>query len=91
MPSGGYPGDGLHTYATEWAPGVLRWYIDGHLVWARDRATTPWFDAAFSRPYHLRLNFQVGGWLGTPTAATRFPADFRVDYVRVYQPATLGG
>jgi beta-glucanase (GH16 family) len=90
MPGGGVPGDGFHTYATEWEPGVLRWYIDGRLVWTRDRTTTPWFDAAFTKPYHLRLNFQVGGWLGTPTPATRFPADFRVDYVRVYQAATLG-
>jgi len=80
----GYPADGFHTYTTEWEPGVLRWYIDGVLVYTRDRSTTPWFDKAFSRPFHLRLNFQVGGWLGKPDAATRFPADFQVDYVRVW-------
>jgi beta-glucanase (GH16 family) len=85
LPGGGYPGDGFHTYTTVWEPGVLRWYLDGILVWTRDRSTTPWFDEAFSRPYNIRLNFQVGGWLGTPTAATAFPADFVVDYVRVYQ------
>jgi beta-glucanase (GH16 family) len=81
----GYPADGFHTYTTEWEPGVLRWYIDGKLVWQRDRTTTPWFDKAFSRPFHLRLNFQVGGWLGNPDAATRFPADYQVDYVRVWK------
>ncbi len=81
----GYPADGFHTYTTEWEPGVLRWYIDGKLVWQRDRTTTPWFDRAFSRPFHLRLNFQVGGWLGNPDAATRFPADYQVDYVRVWK------
>jgi beta-glucanase (GH16 family) len=81
----GYPADGFHTYTTEWEPGVLRWYIDGKLVWQRDRSTTPWFDKAFSRPFHLRLNFQVGGWLGDPDAATRFPADFQVDHVRVWK------
>jgi beta-glucanase (GH16 family) len=79
------PGDGFHTYAVEWEPGALRWYVDGVLAWARDRGTTPWFDKAFSRNYHLRLNFQVGGWLGDPTPQTTFPADFVVDYVRVYQ------
>jgi beta-glucanase (GH16 family) len=78
-------GDGWHTYATEWAAGALRWYIDGRLVWTRDPTTTPWFDQAFHKPYNLRLNMQVGGWLGTPDAATVFPADFLVDYVRVYQ------
>jgi beta-glucanase (GH16 family) len=85
IPGGGYPGDGYHVYTTEWEPGVLRWYIDGKLVWTRDRSTTPWFDQAFSKPYNIRLNFQVGGWLGNPTASNSFPADFSVDYVRVYQ------
>jgi beta-glucanase (GH16 family) len=80
----GHPADGFHTYTTEWEPGVLRWYVDGVLVYQRDRSTTPWFDEAFSRPFHLRLNFQVGGWLGNPDAATRFPADFQVDYIRVW-------
>ena len=84
MPSG-FPGDGFHTYATEWEPGALRWYFDGRLVWERNRATTPWFDEAFNKPYNIRLNFQVGGWLGNPDASTVFPADFVVDYVRVYQ------
>lgn len=82
---GGHPGDGFHTYALQWEPGTLRWFIDDKLVWRRDRASTPWFDAAFAKPYDLRLNIQVGGWLGDPDAATRFPADFIVDYVRVYQ------
>jgi beta-glucanase (GH16 family) len=81
----GNPADGFHTYTTEWEPGVLRWYIDGKRVYQRDRSTTPWFDEVFKRPYHLRLNFQVGGWLGDPDASTAFPADFQVDYVRVWQ------
>ncbi|TDB72351.1 glycoside hydrolase family 16 protein [Micromonospora sp. KC721] len=81
----GYPGDGFHTYTTEWEPDAIRWYVDGRLVWQRDRATTPWFDEVFHKPYNLRLNVQVGGWLGNPDPATRFPADFRVDYVRVWQ------
>jgi beta-glucanase (GH16 family) len=85
VPNGGHPADGFHTYTTEWEPGVLRWYIDGQLVWTRDRSTTPWFDQAFSRPFNIRLNFQTGGWLGNPDSSTKFPADFVVDYVHVYQ------
>jgi hypothetical protein len=81
----GYAADGFHTYTTEWEPGVLRWYIDGKQVYQRDRSSTPWFDEAFSRPFNIRLNFQVGGWLGNPDASTVFPADFQVDYVRVWQ------
>jgi beta-glucanase (GH16 family) len=85
LPGGGYPGDGFHTYTTEWDKNELRWYIDGKQVWKRDRSTTPWFDKAFHKPYNLRLNFQVGGWLGDPDSTTAFPADFVVDYVRVWQ------
>jgi beta-glucanase (GH16 family) len=81
----GHPADGFHTYTTEWAPGELRWYIDGVRVYQRDRRTTPWFDEAFSRPFNLRLNLQVGGWLGDPDSSTVFPADFVVDYIRVWQ------
>jgi beta-glucanase (GH16 family) len=85
LPGGGYPADGFHTYTTEWDANALKWYIDGKLVWTRDRTTTPWYDKAFNKPYNIRLNFQVGGWLGDPDASTVFPADFVVDYVRVYQ------
>jgi beta-glucanase (GH16 family) len=83
LPSG-YPGDGFHTYATEWDADAMVWYIDGVEVWRRDARTTPWY-GVFNKPFNLRLNFQVGGWLGNPDAATVFPADFVVDYVRVYQ------
>ncbi len=85
LPGGGHPGDGFHTYTTEWDANSLKWYIDGKLVWTRDKTTTSWYDKVFHKPYNIRLNFQVGGWLGNPDASTQFPADFVVDYVRVYQ------
>lgn len=81
----GYPGDGFHTYTTEWERDAIRWYIDGKKVYERNRSTTPWYDEVFHKPYNLRLNFQVGGWLGDPDGSTVFPADFKVDYVRVWQ------
>jgi beta-glucanase (GH16 family) len=90
LPAGGYPGDGFHTYTTEWTATSLKWYIDGKLLWTRDKSTTSWYDKAFQKPYNIRLNFQVGGWLGNPDAATVFPADFVVDYVKVYQLSSGG-
>ncbi len=86
-PAGTYPGDGFHVYAAEWEPGVIRFYVDGRLVWTRDAGTTPWFDDVFNGDarYHLRLTFHVGGWLGDPDATTAMPADFQVDYVKVFQ------
>lgn len=45
----------------------------------------PW-PAPFDRPFHLLLNLAVGGGLpGPPDHTTAFPAEFVVDYVRVYQ------
>ncbi|RKS71330.1 carbohydrate binding protein [Motilibacter peucedani] len=86
MPSGQTMDDGYHTYAVEWEPGVIRWYVDNRLTYTRDTSTTTWMKSAFSRAFNIRLNMQVGGsWAGTPTASTQFPADFAIDYVRVYQ------
>ncbi len=87
LPSGSLS-DGFHTYAAEWEPHVIRWYVDGKLTFQRDRTTTSWIDDAFApgKMFYLRLNLAVGGtWPGSPDAATRWPADYQVDYVRVYQ------
>lgn len=87
FPGATYPGDGFHVYAMEWEPDVLRFYVDGVLVWTRNPQTTSWFADVFNgnAQYHLRLTFHVGGWLGDPDAATTMPADFEVDYVKVWQ------
>jgi beta-glucanase (GH16 family) len=45
----------------------------------------PW-PAPFDRPFYLVMNVAVGGrFLGKPDAATKFPAELVVDYVRVYE------
>lgn len=80
------PSAGFHTYAAEWEPGVIRWYVDDRLTYTRTTATTPWLDEAFGKPFVIRLNMAVGGsWPGSPDATTTFPAEYRVDHVRVYQ------
>lgn len=44
----------------------------------------PW-PAPFDQPFYLVMNVAVGGnFPGAPDAATRFPAELAVDYVRVY-------
>lgn len=75
---------GFHTYAVSWQPNAIRWYIDG--VERRAAFTSSSYIA--SMQMYLILNLQVGGsWPGSPTSATPFPADFEVDYVRVWTPA----
>ena len=71
--------DGWHTIGVEWAPGLLIWYADGAEV--RRVADSR---VVGSRSY-LLLSIASGGWAGEPDGATPLPADFQVDYVRVWQ------
>ena len=78
----------FHTFTLEWEEGVVRWLIDGKLY----QTQTQWesaggkFPAPFDQNFHMVLNLAVGGgFVGNPDASTKFPAQFEVDYVRVYQ------
>lgn len=69
----------FHRYGFEWNPTWMIWYFDGREV---KRMRTP-DDMHDER--HWILNVAVGGWGGTPVAAD-YPADFVIDYVRVWEP-----
>jgi beta-glucanase (GH16 family) len=68
----------FHTFAVEWTPEKLTWFVDGvkrHEVSGRSP----------SGPMYLLANLAVGGdWPGAPDASTRFPASFDIDYIRAY-------
>jgi beta-glucanase (GH16 family) len=77
--------DAFHTYAIEWEPESIRFYVDGQLYCSKtpkDVADKKW---VFNRPFFILLNVAVGGsWPGSPDETTRFPQTMLVDYVRVY-------
>lgn len=79
----------FHTFAVEWEPNVIRWYVDGVLYQTRTPADLPPGAAwVFDHPFFIIMNVAVGGyWPGYPDATTQFPQRMLVDYVRVYQPA----
>lgn len=87
LPSGSI--ENFHTYAIEWEPGEIRWYVDDHLYYTANEwySENGEFPAPFDQPSHILLNLAVGGWFdGDPPAhAPYFPAEMEVDYVRVYQ------
>ncbi|WP_285596418.1 glycoside hydrolase family 16 protein [Kineosporia sp. NBRC 101731] len=86
FPAGQEPGEGMHTYTVDWSPDRIVWYIDDLPVYERTEDTTGWLASTFDKPFYLRVNLAVGGsWPGDPTAETRFPATYDIDYVRVYQ------
>ena len=69
---------GFHTYAVEWDPGLINWYIDGALV--RSAFTGP---DVTSMPMGILIDIYLGGWAGAVSAS--FPQYMYVDYVRVYK------
>ncbi len=84
--------DAFHTFAVEWQPNKIVWYLDG----------TPYFTATpndpflqgkqwvFNHPFFMLLNVAVGGNFGGAVGAdTTFPQTTLVDYVRLYQAPPL--
>lgn len=77
----------FHTYAFEWDPTEMRWYVDDVLYstqnsWSTTAAPYP---APFDEHFYILLNVAVGGnFPGPPNSATVFPVEMEVDYVRVY-------
>jgi len=83
--------DAYHTYAVEWQPELIRWYVDDTLYKTVTKNDLPAGGAwVFNRPFFLLLNVAVGGdWPGHPDAGAAFPQIMLVDYVRVYQRQTV--
>ncbi len=74
---------GYHTFAVEWGPERIVWYVDGV-----ERHRVEQARAIPSGPFYLIANLAVGGaWPGAPDGTTAFPAAFDIDHVRVYRRA----
>jgi beta-glucanase (GH16 family) len=69
----------FHTFAVDWEPGTIIWYVDG-VERARTDKGVP------DEPMYMIANLAVGGdWPGNPDAQTVFPGAMEIDYIRVYQ------
>ncbi|HEX8492531.1 MAG TPA: glycoside hydrolase family 16 protein [Pyrinomonadaceae bacterium] len=87
LPRGRRVADDYHSFAIEWEPNVIRWYMDGKLYGTKTPADLPagtkW---VYDHPFFIILNLAVGGaWPGSPDETTIFPQTMLVDYVRVYR------
>lgn len=88
LPGGGTFADAYHVFSVDWHPGRIDWRLDGKIYHSVTPADLPagskWvFDGA---PFFLLLNLAVGGkWPGYPDTTTRFPQEYRIDYVRVHR------
>jgi beta-glucanase (GH16 family) len=76
---------GYHTFAVEWEPERIRWYVDDvqYHEAAPSDVPGPW---VFEKPFFLLLNFAIGGnFGGAIDPSNEYPQEYLVDYVRVYQ------
>lgn len=79
---------GFHTYAIEWTPSEIRWYLDDVLFHSArpENITGEW---VYNHPFYLILNIAVGGgFVGPVGPDTEFPQSMIIDYVHVYQVAS---
>ena len=85
--------DEYHTFAVEWLPGQLIWYMDGvetfrtndwHSTTVGQGTAT--YPAPFDQPFYVILNLAVGGsWVTNPDDATFQSQNYSVDYVKIWQ------
>jgi beta-glucanase (GH16 family) len=86
LPGGASFADAFHTFAIEWEPGTIRFYVDDVLYETQTSAVPGGDTWEFEHPFFLLINVAVGGqWPGSPDSTTVFPQTLKVDYVRVYQ------
>jgi len=82
----------FHTYTIEWDTNAIRWYQDGSNYVTANIANNINSTEEFHLPFFILLNLAVGGaWPGDPNSSTPFPANYQIDYVRVYQQGSGGG
>ncbi|MFM5903615.1 MAG: family 16 glycosylhydrolase [Microbacteriaceae bacterium] len=71
--------DGYHTYAVDWLPDQISWYVDGELYGVVDKTDRDW---AFDNRHYVILNLAMGGNLGGEIDPGMDSATMKVDYVR---------
>ncbi len=75
---------GYHTYGVDWQPDRITFYLDGK---AMGSTVTP---ESAKVPMYLIANMAVGGtWPGNPDGTTPWPAQMKIDYMRVWQDASV--
>lgn len=75
-----------HNYAVEVWEDHIQFFIDGQATHNVSSAQFSNYKELFGtdREWLMRISLAVGGtWVGSPTAATKFPAPMQVDWIRV--------
>jgi beta-glucanase (GH16 family) len=81
------PWENFHVYAIEWYNDRIDFFFDDQKYFSYYKKEVPEGKWAYHIPQYLLLNLAIGGDWGAEQGIdpTVFPADFLIDYVRVYE------
>ena len=75
-----------HTYGVNWQPEQIDFYVDDKVYSTIHKNQSGGHWPFENQNFFIILNLAVGGnWPGNPDGSTQFPAQFVIDYVRVYE------
>lgn len=74
-----------HVYAVEWDAEKMVFFFDKHILCTCE--ITDDMQGAFNKPHYIILNTSLMNGSNGPNAESRFPQDYVIDYIRVYQEA----
>ncbi len=87
LPEGKKFADDFHTFAIDWSPAVVTFYVDDVAYeTVHDTDIPSGAQWVYNQPFFLLFNVAVGGNFAGPVGTdTVFPQEMLVDYVRVYK------
>ena len=84
------PWENFHVYSVDWRPDTIHFFVDDqkYFSYAKPENATD-AEWPFDKPHNLILNLAIGGGWGGQQGIddSRFPHEFVIDYVRVYEYA----
>ena len=78
---------GYHTYAVDWLPDQIRYFLDGVPFATLNKPDNGW---VFDHEFYIIINLAMGGNLGGAIAANLKDTSMEFDYIRVYSINGVG-
>lgn len=79
--------DDWHTYAVDWLPDSITWYVDGVEYAKQTKSDADW---VFDHEFYIILNLAMGGGFGGQVDPGVTQSTMSVDYVRAYSINGVG-
>ncbi len=76
-----------HTYAIDWLPDQIRYYLDGEQFYTANKVDKDW---VFDHEFYMIINLAMGGNLGGEIESGLKNTSMSFDYIRVYSINGIG-